>query len=164
MMLSIVQVHFEPTLFSLAPDYKDQACELNHLATYRIQLLGSRKIICCSTEDVLLHLAAHHSIAKPQPKDAYKFLKECTMEQAKVFSAEYSMYYGVVHSGDMIYLPPGWVVSEAVQSKDPCVGCRRQSMSKTHLAVLESVDDYLCKGGKANNALKAVKDKLILAA
>ena len=137
------EVKFEANLIALAPTFKDQSAEKNHLATFRFQVQGFRKVVCCQTSDIFQYLQSKDTETAPSLKSAYTFLKECTADDAKVFRAKYGLYQGIAGPGDCFYLPCGFVMSEAAvspKSSDPCVCVRRQSLTKNDFEALEHHD------------------------
>ena len=155
------QAHFEPSLFALAPNLEnDTVCELNHFSTYHLQITGSRKnVVCACTLDVVAHLQT----GMPQMKDVYSFIKQCTLEQAKSFMQHAPMFQATVHSGEVIYLPAGWVFREQPEGKADCVGCRAQSLSKHDAETLEKMEVHLAQCGKPSENVRLAKDSIYLA-
>ena len=161
-MTVAAQVHFEPNLFALAPGYTEQTAELNHLATFCLQVLGARKVLVARTICVISFLKPHGT-PSPTLKDVYKFMKEATSDQAKEFLVKAAIFQCIGRAGDVVYLPAGVVMSEAPHERDPCVGCRIQSLCLKDLGALEAVGKALESMGKSHEFLDLVKAKLLLA-
>ena len=135
--------NFEPSSICMAPDYKDVMAEVNHLTTYRLQVLGARKIVLAKTVDVMnyLHSSNPDSGQFPNLFKVYKFMKEMTQEDAKNFMGKgYALILASSLPGDVVRVPCGWVMTEASIGKDPCVCLRRQSVAKTDLDAMEPGD------------------------
>jgi hypothetical protein len=140
----------------------DVVCELNHFATYRLQVLGGRKVICARTMDVVAYLQNVEKVQTPVFKNIYGFLKTCTAEQGKTFLQNAPIYQATIHSGEIFYLPAGWVFREQPDGKasDGCVGCRVQSLSQADIKSIEPLDNYLTdKVQKTNENLRSAKEK-----
>ena len=153
-----------------------RAAETNHLATLRLHLKGSKKIV---TVDTLLVVNFLQQEKKTTPadsvalKDAYAWLAEATTEKAKeLFEFAQSrstsavrppIFVAEVQPSDMLYLPPAYCYFECIDDKD-CVGARIQLLCQSHLDSLERLAKFLEQNGKPNEQLRTVVDSLLMSA
>ena len=161
--------NFAPSLTWMAPDYKDQLSELNYLGTYRLQVLGSRKIVCVEAVATLKYLDKDKSQAQPLStmRDVHTWLKTATNDNGKNYiSSGGAMYHATLGPGDAMWLPPGWVYYDAAQAgKDKaCINLRIQTLAQGHHDSLVKLLETLKKRGKFNSEkLAQIVDKLVLA-
>ena len=165
-----LDMHFSPNLTWMAPDYKDQLSELNYLGTCRLQVLGSRKIVCTEALRMLRYLdkVSHQGMPQSVMKDVHSWLKTATLENGKNFkeAAGGPMYHATLGPGDALWLPPGWVYYDAAQAgKDKsCINVRVQTLATGHHDTMVELFESLKKRGKVTSTMLAqIVDKLVLA-
>jgi hypothetical protein len=151
--------------------FEDANTELNHLGTVRLQVIGTRSVVCARTIDIVKFLQAQAGPGSaPTLPDVYTWLRELTIATAKDFAATNKLLYATTGPGDTIFLPPGFVMHEKVvldgskgaEAKQN-VTCRVQTLFKHDLTLLEPINVHLTKIGKPNKSLGMVVDKLTLA-
>ena len=157
------QANLQPSLFLLAPTYREQSNEHSHLATFRAQLLGGRRVVYCKIEHVVAYVESLG--IKPTMKDVCAFMKELNVDQAKEFQLKCGpIYHAIVNAGDVLFVPPGWVTNEGVIGKNPCVGVRLQSLSASDFVDIETLETiFREKFQKPNERLVMIKDYILLA-
>lgn len=130
--------HLESSLAAMSPTFSEPSCERNNLGTFRVQVLGRRKVLGMRTADVIADLESVLE-DKPTLRDVYKYVKEVDSDNAKGSQNTYPIHYATFQLGDVSYVPYGWIVREATKQKGPCICVRRQSLTKQDWDAMEII-------------------------
>ena len=162
---SNLTTNFQPSLFALAADFRDAACEINHVGTYRCQVLGSRRVMATKTEDLMNYLQQLRptSAELVTLKEAQTWLKTTNIDVSKEVRNKLGGVFCELHCGDTLYMPPGWMFVEAAGNSQDLVGVRLQVLRVKDLQPMEKLEELLRKRGKPNETLKTICDKIVMA-
>lgn len=121
----------EPSIYAIAEKTIGPMTEIHHLATIRMQIKGSRKVITAKTSEIFAYLAAK----KSEPvslSHVHSFLTNLNGETLKDFveSRSASVYFFDIPNLSFFYLPAGFAYLEIVGQAD-VVGVRMQMIART---------------------------------
>ena len=144
--------------FAMMPSAEPwSGAEKAHLGAVRYSYKGTRSIVMTPGTSLYEFIQLRNPGVKPSFADLWHFFKSMdgqTMEQyvAKGAPGEGALVFCTVGPGDIIIVPPVWVVAEKVVGTDPCIGLRRSFLQKgdaAGVAKLRVVLAELAGSGKA---------------
>jgi hypothetical protein len=112
-----VQAQIDPILFAVVGKKEMQSQEPGHMASVRLGMQGTRKVILLPTLSLKEYLEEEDVTTKLTPRLINKALRERSHEVIKDFmnssgNREASVFYATAGEKDMLFIPAGWTSSE----------------------------------------------------
>jgi hypothetical protein len=154
-----------PIMFAIAKNRETCSAETGHLATMRLMLHGTRKVLLASTAHLWKYLAEELKMPMVNAKKIYAWFKSATPENLKnftlAFPEEEVLYNGTVGVHDVLYTPPGWTFMERVANSD-VVGVKCQVLSANHNTSIAELHRLVLASMETNTLLQSAVDALVL--
>ena len=164
-----VQKSIAPRVFAIAQSRATCSGEPGHLSTVRLVVSGTRKVMFVNTVKLWMYLDEVMKISPVSMKKMYEWVKTASLDAIKAFCAwekvanDDVVLVGTLGSGDMSYLPAGWLFFERIMNVD-AIGIKVQFLSKEDLPQLQTLNGLLLSGVPApNELLQSAVDSLELA-
>ena len=154
-----------PAAFSVKQGQRICATEMNHLATFRLQLKGTRTVVMVSLQQLVQFLALSLTLKSLTLKEVYNQFKIMSDDKLREFLSsnpgDNKLYYCTVGPLDIVYVPTGFIFYEKVGNNDS-VGVYARTIMVGSLPAYEMICRHLALVGKGMPVTQAVLDTLIL--
>lgn len=164
-MAENLQQALVPIMYAIAKNRETCSAETGHLATLRLMLRGTRKVLLASTEHLWKYLAEEVKLPMINAKKIYAWFKSSTPENLKSFTLAFPeqevLYNGTVGVHDVLYTPPGWIFMERVANSD-VVGVKCQVLSAKHNTCVAELHRLVLASMETNTLLQSAVDALVL--
>ena len=110
--------------------------EKNHMSCFRIMYQGSRALVCARFLDVDGYMK-EAGINDRCTMAVWYYFHKSNMDLAGKLCEKFPVFYGTLAANEMLYLPPGLVVSEHVGTDKDAIGFRIPALVKGSAVVTE---------------------------
>lgn len=169
-MPDILVQALSPIMFAVAKNRETVSAETGHLATLRLVLRGTRKVLLVHTESLWAFMAETLKLPQLTMKKVYAWVKTASTDNLKAMaqSSQSSqqkdvLFMGTVGVNDVLYTPPGWVFIERIANAD-VVGVKQQVLLGPHNESIASLHRLVLASMEPNPLLQAAADALVLKA
>ena len=112
-----------PAIFAVKAGNEAVGSEWGMLDCVRMQMAGTRQVICADTMTNLKHLDTKN-VGMASIKDAHAFLRNAKEDELKAYISSNKLFSGTFGPQDGLVLPAGWVFADRAQGAKDTIGMK----------------------------------------
>ena len=150
-----------PAIFAVKVGNEAVGSEWGMLDCARMQMAGTRQVICADTLTILKHLETK-KVGMASIKDAHSFLRNAKEDELKAYISSNKLFCGTFGPQDGLVLPAGWVFADKAQGAKDAIGMRAMWLDLRASEPLSKLNDRCHAMNKPNETLNKVVNFQIL--